>query len=73
MKVGFLLIFLPSLAFAQTCPEIMPVQCGPEEISCYAGTDANGCPNPNTCVPKNGQYKNFFHQSLMKSGFSLNF
>ena len=40
---------------AGDCPHHCPMNCGPEEISCWGGVDANGCMMPDYCVPMTQQ------------------
>ena len=58
MKVVLHLFVCASLAFAQNCPsDVAPVKCGADEMSCYGGSDYNGCIQPDFCYPsKGGKY-----------------
>ena len=38
-----------------TCPVTCPTPCGPGEMRCYGGIDANGCNMPDTCIPAYGK------------------
>ena len=56
MRVGFVIVIFSSLAFGQNCPEILPTECGPNEMVCGGGIDAEGCPVADTCIPNTGKY-----------------
>ena len=59
MKVLLPLISLAYLAFAQeNCRDPVPVECGPEELSCYGGRDYNGCFYGDFCWPAKGDVHN---------------
>ena len=61
MKVLLPLISLAYLAFAQDiCIEI-PVECGPEDMPCYGGSDSNGCPYGDFCWPAKGNVHRFIN------------
>ena len=36
------------------CPAFCPAKCGPEEMPCWGGMDANDCMMPDTCIPMKG-------------------
>merc|ERR1712244_157066 len=36
------------------CPASCPVMCGADHMHCPGGTDPNGCPIPDTCMPMEG-------------------
>ena len=60
MKVLLPLIYLAYLAFAQeNCRAPDPVKCGPEDMSCYGGSDYNGCPHGDFCWPTKGDVHEF--------------
>ena len=40
-----------------TCPVTCPTPCGPGEMRCSGGMDANGCMMPDTCIPAFGKYR----------------
>ena len=62
MKVGFVLVVFSSVAFAQNCPKLPPIQCGPNEMTCGGGIDAAGCPLPNTCLVNEGKFSKESYQ-----------
>ena len=41
-------------AAVSACPEMVPIECGPEEFMCPGGMDAEGCPMPDLCWPSKG-------------------
>merc|ERR1712156_625062 len=50
MKVAFVVVIFSSLALAQDCPVVTPIVCGPDDMTCGGGVDANGCPIVDTCM-----------------------
>ena len=36
------------------CPVSCPIVCGPADKHCGSGSDINGCPMPDTCMPMEG-------------------
>lgn len=36
------------------CPDIFPMECGPEDMICPGGMDPEGCPMPDMCWPAIG-------------------
>ena len=61
MRVGFIIVIFSSLAFGQNCPEILPTECGPNEMVCGGEIDAVGCPVANTCIPNTGKYHTYIN------------
>ena len=41
-------------AAVSACPEMVPIECGPEEFMCPGGMDPEGCPMPDLCWPSKG-------------------
>ena len=39
-------------SFEGTCPASCPVVCPPDQETCPGGTNNDGCPMPNACIPK---------------------
>ena len=51
MNAFFALTLLAAAVSAQDCPEMPPIECGPEDMNCYGGMNAAGCPMPDICSP----------------------
>ena len=51
-----MIVIFSSLAFGQNCPEILPTECGQNEMVCGGGIDVAGCPVANTCIANTGKY-----------------
>ena len=41
------------------CPSFCPVNCGMDEMVCNGGDDANGCMQPEYCIPSKGIHSYF--------------
>merc|ERR1719510_2397863 len=51
MKVT--LVLCSSLALCLACPDVVPVDCGVDMMSCPV-VSSNGCPMPDSCLPMKG-------------------
>ena len=51
MNAFFALTLLAAAVSAQDCPEMPPIECGPEDMNCFGGMDAAGCQMPDICSP----------------------
>ena len=57
------------IAFAQACTEYQAPTCGDHDQVCTGGFDAEGCPHPDYCYPKDCKYNEFTikHFQVQKS------
>ena len=66
MKVLLLLFVSASLAFAQDCPDVAPVECGADDMQCYGGKDNYGCQMPDFCTPMKGGNETYLQKYNIK-------